>query len=88
VTKPVAVAEKVGLLGILAALCVAVWRWGDIAHWVDVFQSSPDSSVSQLTGFWTAFSSANAWVIALLIAGVGTLAFFAGFAVYLLREEA
>jgi hypothetical protein len=88
VTKPVALAEKVGLFSILAALCVAVWRWGNVARWVDFFQSSSDSSLFQLTGLWAAFSSANAWVIALLIAGVGTLAFFAGFAVYLLREEA
>jgi hypothetical protein len=88
VTKPVAVAATTGLLGIFAALCVAVWRWGDVARWMDVFQSSSDSSLSRWTGLWAAFSSSNAWVIAVLIAGAGILAFFAGFAVYLLREEA
>jgi hypothetical protein len=86
-TKPVTLAGRVGLLGIFAAFCIAVWQWGNLAEWLDFLQSLSDSSVSQLAGLWTAFSGASAWVLAILVAGVGTFVFFAGFAVYLLREE-
>ncbi len=86
-TKPVTLAARVGLLVILAAFCIAVWQWGNLAERLDFLQSLSDSSVSQLAGLWTAFAGASAWVLAILVAGVGTLAFFAGFAVYLLREE-
>ncbi len=86
-TKPVALAEKVGLFGIFAAFCIALWQWGNLAGWLDFLQGLSDSSVFQLAGLWAAFSAASAWALALLVLGAATLAFFAGFAVYLLCEE-
>ena len=86
-TKPVAVAEKVGLLGMLVAFCVAVWQWGPLADWLNFFQDLLGSSAFQLDGLWTAFSGTSAWVVVVMFATLGTLGFIAGFAVYLLREE-
>ena len=86
-TKPLALAEKLGLLGMLVAFCVAVWQWGPLADWLNFFQDFSGSSGFRLNGLWAALSGASAWFAVVLFATLGTLGFIAGFAVYLLREE-
>lgn len=87
VTEPLAVAEKVGLLGLLAAFCVVVWQGSQSADFLNLFQGLSGSGFSQLAELWGAAASASVWMIVLGVAAVGTLAFFAGFAIFLLRDE-
>ena len=86
VAKPVALAEKVGLLGLLAAFCALVWQSGQSADLLNIFQGLSSFSFSRLEELWTA-SGANVWIIVLGVAGLGTLASFASFAIFLLRDE-
>lgn len=87
VSEPLAVAEKVGLLGLLTAFCVVVWQGSQFADLLNFFQGLTTSSFSQLEELWAAASGASFWMIVLGVAGLGTLAFLASFALFLLREE-
>jgi len=87
VTEPLALAEKVGLLGLLAAFCVMVWQASQSADFLSFFQGLSSSGLAQLEELWAAASGASAWMIVLEVTALGILAFFAGFAIFLLRDE-
>lgn len=87
VTEPLAFTAKIGLVGLLAALCVGLWQWSRLADWRNFFQGLSASSVSPLGEFWRALSSGSMWMAIVVLGGLATLALFTGFAVYLLREE-
>jgi hypothetical protein len=87
VTKPLAVAEKVGLLGLFVAFCLLIWQGGQSADLLNAFQGPSNSGFSSLEELWAVASGTNAWIIVLGVAGLGTLAFFASFAIFLLRDK-
>jgi hypothetical protein len=87
VTEPLARAERVGLLGLLAAFCVLVWQGSQSAHLPNLFQGLFRSGFSPLQELWAAASGANVWITVLGVAGLSTLALFASFAIFLLRDE-
>ena len=87
VTEPLAVAEKVGLLGLLAAFCVVALKASQSADFLDLFQGLSRSGVSQLAELWSAAAGWSVWMIVLGITALGALAFFAAFAIFLLRDE-
>lgn len=70
----------------LAAFCLGVWQWSRFADWGKLFQGLSGSSVS-LEELWTAVSQGSTSMAILVLVGLAALALFAGFAVYLLREE-
>lgn len=88
VTEPLTFTAKIGLVGMLAALCVGVWQWNRFADWRNFFQGLSGSSVSHLAEFWRTLSGGSVWMAIVVLAGLGTLALFSGWALYLLREEA
>lgn len=87
VTEPPALAGKVGLLGLLAALCVLVWQGGQSGYFLNLFQGLSSSGFSSLGELWTAASGANLWIIVLGVAGLAMLALFGSFAIFLLRDK-
>ncbi|HVH72409.1 MAG TPA: hypothetical protein VNB49_15050 [Candidatus Dormibacteraeota bacterium] len=87
VTEPLALAVKAGLLGLLVAFCVLVWRGGQSADLLHLFQGLFSSDFSSLGELWTMASGANLGIIVLGVAGLATLAFFASLAIFLLRDE-
>lgn len=87
VTEPLAVAERVGLLGLLAAFCVVAWQGSQSADFLNLFQRLSRSGFSQLGDLWGVAAGAGVWMTVLGIASLGALAFFAGFAIFLLRDE-
>ena len=87
VTEPLALAEKVGLLGLLVAFSVLVWQGGQSADLLTLFQGLSSSGFSPLEELWAVASGTNGSIIVLGVAGLGTLAFFASFAIFLLRDE-
>lgn len=87
-TKPIAVVEKLAVAVIvLVLLCLAAWQWNPISHWVLQFASVARPNTFLLDALWTPFSDTGGWILALMIAGMGTLALFGGLAVYLLVEN-
>lgn len=87
ITEPVALAQKVGLLGLLVAFCLLAWQGGQSTDLLSFFQSLFSSDFSSLGELWAMASSANLGIIVLVLAGLGTLAFFASFAIFLLRDR-
>lgn len=87
VTEPLALAEIVGLLALFVAFCVVVWQGGQAAGLLNLFQGLSSSAFSQLEELWAAASGASVWMTVLGVAGLSTLAFFASFAIFLLRDE-
>jgi hypothetical protein len=87
VTEPLALAEKVGLFGLLAAFCVLVWQGGRSAYMLNLFEGLSRSGFSSLRELWAVASGANLWIIVLGASGLGTLALLAGFVIFLLRDE-
>lgn len=87
VTAPSAMAEKVGLFGLLAAFCVLVWQAGRSGYLLNPFQGLSTSGFSPLKELSAAASGANSWIIVLGAAGLTTLALLASFAIFLLRDE-
>lgn len=87
VTEPLALAEKVGLFGLLAAFCVLLWQSSQSADLLNLFQGLFGSDFSSLGELWTTASGANLGIVVLVLAGLGTLAFFASFAIFLLRDK-
>jgi len=87
VTEPLALAGKAGLLGLLGAFCVLVWQGSQSGDLLNLFQSLSSSGFSPMKELWAVASGTNAWITVLGLAGLGTLAFFAGFAIFLLRDE-
>jgi hypothetical protein len=86
VSEPLALAEKVGLLGLLTAFCLLVWQGAQSADLLNLIQSLSTFGFSPLEELWSA-SGASVWIIVLGVAGLGTLASFASFAIFLLRDE-
>ena len=87
VAEPLALAEKVGLLGLLVAFCILVWQGGQFADLLSLFQSLSSSGFSSRGELWAIVSGANAWIIVLGVGGLGILALFASLAIFLLREK-
>lgn len=87
VTEPLALAQKVGLVGILGAFCVLVWQGSQSADWLSLFQGLFSSDFSSLGELWAMASGAHLGIVVLVLAGLGTLAFFASFAFFLLRDK-
>lgn len=87
ITEPLALAETVGLLGLLAAFCVLVWQGGQSADLLNLFQGLFSSDFSSLGELWTMASGVNLGIIVLGVTGLATLAFFASLAIFLLRGE-
>ena len=87
VTEPLAVAERIGLLGLFAAFCLVVWQVSQSADLLNLFQSLSSSVFFQLQDLWAAASGASIWMIVLGVTALGTLAFFASFGIFLLRDE-
>lgn len=87
VTEPLAMAEKVGFFGLLAAFCVLVWQGSRSGFLLYFFQGLSSSGFSSLKELWAVASGANLWIIVLGASGLGTLALLASFAIFLLRDE-
>lgn len=87
VTEPLGLAQNVGLLGLLVAFCVLVWQGSHSDDLLNLFRSLSSSGFSPLEEIWAVASGANASIIVLGVAGLGTLAFFAGFAIFFLRDK-
>lgn len=87
VTKPLALAEKIGLLILLAAFSVLVWQAGQSPDLLNLFEGFSRSVFSPLEELWAAASGASAWMTVLGVAGLSTLAFVASFAIFLLRDQ-
>jgi|SRR5215467_7795493 len=87
VTEPLALAQKAGLLGLLVAFFVLIWQGSHPSDLLNLFQSLSSSGFSPLEHLWALASGANASILVLGVAGLATLAFFAGFAIFLLRDE-
>jgi len=87
VTEPLALAEKAGLFGLLMAFCVLLWQVSQSGDLLSLFQSLSSSGFSPLEELWAVASGANASIVVLGVAGLATLAFFAGFAIFLLRDK-
>ena len=87
VTEPLALAEKVGLLGLLVAFCVLVWQGSRSGDLLNLLQGLSNSGSSPLEELWAVACSMNAWIIVLGVAGLGILGFFASLAIFLLRDE-
>lgn len=87
IAEPLALAEKIGLLGLLAAFCVLVWQGGQSADLLNLFQGLFSSGFSPLEELWAAASGANVGIIVLGVAGLGTLAFLASFAIFWLGDK-
>jgi hypothetical protein len=87
VTEPLDLAQKVGLIALLAAFCVLVWQGSRSGILLYFFQGLSSSGFSPLKELWAVVSGANLWIIVLGATGLGTLAFLAGFAIFLLRDE-
>ena len=87
VTRPLALAEKVGLLALFVAFCVVVWQAGQSADLLNLFRGFSSSVFSLLEELLATVSGANVWIMVLGVAGLSTLAFFASFAIFLLRGE-
>lgn len=87
IAEPLALAEKIGLLGLLTAFCVLVWQGGQSADLLNFFQGLFSSGFSPLEELWAAASGVSAWVMVLGVAGLATLVLFASFAIFLLRDE-
>ena len=87
VTEPLALAEKAGLFGLLAAFCVLVWQGGVSSYLLNLFQSLSSSGFSSLGELWAAASGTNVWILVLGVGGIVVPAFFAGFAIVLLRDK-
>lgn len=87
VAEPLALAENVGVFGLLAAFCVLVWQGGQSADLLNLFQGLFSSGFSPLQELWAAASGANVWITVLGVAGLSTVALFASFAIFLLRDE-
>jgi hypothetical protein len=87
VTEPLALAERIGLLGLLAAFSVLVWQSSQAGDLLNLFQGLTNSGFSPLEELWAVASDANAWIILLEVAGLATLVFFASCAIFLVRNE-
>jgi len=87
VSEPLAITAKISLLGMLVALCLGVWQWSRLADWDKLLQGFSGSSMSPFVELWTAVLRGGTWMAILVLVGLGALAAFTGFAVYLLREE-
>lgn len=87
VTEPLALAEKVGLFGLLAAFCVLLWQGSQSADLLNLFQGLFGSDFSSLGELWATASGANLPIVVLVLAGLGTLVLFVSFAIFLLREK-
>lgn len=87
VTRPIAVIEKLGLIGIpLAMLAVAVWQWNQIAGWLFPPDDLSSSSGFHWDSFWTA-SSAAGWTSVLLMASLGTFVLIWGLVLFMVTEK-
>jgi hypothetical protein len=87
ITRPIAVAEKIALVAAVAGLlCLAAWQWSSISDWA-LRLASATRPGAILDTVWLPLSNSGGWILALLIAGVGTLALFGGLAFYFLTEK-
>lgn len=87
VTEPLALAEKVGLLGLLVAFCVLIWQASHSGDLLNHFQSLSSSGFSPLEGLWALASGMNTSIVVLGVASLAILVFFASLAIFLLREK-
>ena len=83
VTRPIFLAEKIALIGVvLSAVGLILWQ-GD---WMTSLLNSLVDSFSDPANAALSSTTAN-WMILSLIAGFGSLVAFSGLAVYLIRKK-
>jgi len=79
VSKPIVLAEKIAwAITCAIALALALWQGHQIGDWW--------RSLGSLSEVWTR-SLANGWILALLVAALGTLSLLGGLAVYLVAKQ-
>jgi hypothetical protein len=83
VTRPIALVEKFALASLISVLLAGfAWKRSELLGWL-MGVAAPSAHPAALA----APSLIDGWATLLMAAGLGTVAIFAGLAVYLLREK-